>query len=63
MVNIQIRGNLIEVVLEKLSSSEISKLQKTSVPQISLLNDIEKQKINTTKNIYRNILPIIDESL
>ena len=63
MVNIQIRGNLIEVVLEKLSSSEISKLQKTSVPQISLLNDIEKQKINTTKNFYRNILPIIDESL
>ena len=63
MINIQIRGNLIEVVLEKLSSSEISKLQKTATPQISLLNDIEKQKINTHKNIYRSILPIIDENL
>ena len=63
MINIQIRGNLIEVVLEKLSSSEISKLQKTATPQISLLSDIEKQKINTHKNIYRSILPIIDENL
>ena len=63
MVNIQIRGNLIEVVLEKLTPSEISKLQKTATPQISLLNDIEKQKINTHKNIYRNILPVIDDSL
>lgn len=63
MVNIQIRGNLIEVVLEKLTPSEISKLQKTATPQISLLNDIEKQKINTHKNTYRNILPVIDDSL
>ena len=54
---------MIEVVLEKLSSSEISKLQKTATPQISLLSDIEKQKINTHKNIYRSILPIIDENL
>jgi hypothetical protein len=54
---------LIELVLEKLSSSAISKLQRTATPQISLLNDIEKQKINTHKNIYRNILPIIDENL
>ena len=46
MVNIQIRGNLIEVVLEKLSANKISKLQKTATPQISLLRDIEKQKIN-----------------
>ena len=63
MVNIQIRGNLIEVVLEKLSANEISKLQKTTTPQISLLRDIEKQKINTHNNIYRNILPVIDDSL
>jgi hypothetical protein len=63
MVNIQIRGNLIEVVLEKLSLSEISKLQKAVMPQISLLNDIKKQKINIRKDIYRNIFPIIDESL
>lgn len=63
MINIQIRGNLIEIVLEKLSPSAISKLQKTATPQISLLNDIEKQKINTHKNIYRKILPIIDENL
>ena len=63
MVNIQIRGNLIEVVLEKLTPSEISKLQKSATPQISLLNDIEKQKINTHKNTYRNILPVIDDSL
>ena len=63
MVNIQIRGNLIEVVLEKLSAKKISKLQKTATPQISLLRDIEKQKINTHNNIYRNILPVIDDSL
>ncbi|MBT4250653.1 hypothetical protein HOD84_09960 [bacterium] len=63
MVNIQIRGNLIEVVLEKLSANKISKLQKTATPQISLLRDIEKQKINTHNNIYRNILPVIDDSL
>ena len=63
MVNIQIRGNLIEVVLEKLSANKISKLQKTTTPQISLLRDIEKQKINTHNNIYRNILPVIDDSL
>jgi hypothetical protein len=54
---------LIEIVLEKLSSSAISKLQRTATPQISLLSDIEKQKINTHKNIYRSILPIIDENL
>ena len=63
MINIQIRGNLIEVVLEKLPLGEISKLQKTATPQIRLLNDIEKQKFNTHKNIYRKILPIIDENL
>lgn len=63
MVNIQIRGNLIEVVLEKLSANKISKLQKTATPQISLLGGIEKQKINTHNNIYRNILPVIDDSL
>ena len=63
MVNIQIRGNLIEVVLEKLSANEISKLQNTTTPQISLLRDTKKQKINTYNNIYRNILPVIDDNL
>ena len=63
MVNIQIRGNLIEVVLEKLSANEISKLQNTTTPQISLLRDTKKQKINTYNNIYQNILPVIDDNL
>lgn len=63
MVNIQIRGNLIRIILEELSSSEISKLQKTTGSQFNLLNAIDEQKIISRRNIYQNIFPIIDGNL
>jgi len=63
MVNIQIRGNLIELILEELSSSEISELQSSTIPKINLLNDIKENTIINRRNIYQNILPIVDKSL
>jgi len=63
MVNIQIRGNLIKLVLEELSSSEISVLKDRTDSEVNLLNSIKENKIIDRKSIYQNILPIIDHNL
>ena len=63
MVNIQIRGNLIKLVLEELSSNEISVLKDRTDSEVNLLNGIKENKIIDRKSIYQNILPIIDHNL
>ena len=58
MVNIQIRGNLIEVVLEKLSANKISKLQMDS---ISI--DKDYKKVLSTLSVAKNQKQQIEDDI